>query len=263
MSQKRQNIPLIGYDIETPLLARAEDHEHGYHIPWHTHDLAQLIHATKGVMTVETDGGLWVVPPDRAVWVPAFEEHRIRMTGAVEFRSLYLVPQLRPIIDGRCCVVQVSAILKAAIVRALEFEQPYAAVGSEARLVAVILDEIRAAPNVSLHLPSLKDSRARLVAKAFKKNSSDRRSISDWAKFAGASTRTLERLFQEDTGMTFGVWQRQVRLLHALEAMASGANVTTAALDVGFETSSAFIAMFRRSMGTTPAKYFRERGRTR
>lgn len=259
MSQKRQNLPQITFDSPSPLLARAEDYESGSRIPWHTHDLAQLIHAAEGVMTVETDEGLWVVPPERAVWVPAFEGHSIRMTGAVALRSLYLEPSLCPISENQCSVVQVSAILRAAILRAIDFDLPYPENGSEARLVAVILDEIRTAPTAALHLPKPGDPRARRVAAEFLNNLSDRRPISAWARYAGASVRTLERLFRDEVGVTFGTWQRQARLLRALEVMAAGQSVTSAALEVGFETPSAFIAMFRRAMGTTPAKYFRDR----
>mgnify|MGYP000140752603 CR=1 FL=1 len=259
MMQKRQNTLTINFNAKTPALARAENYLNGTRIPWHTHDLAQLIHATEGVMTVETDDGLWVVPPGRAVWVPAFEAHCIRMTGAVTLRSLYLDPRLTPFANERCCVVQVSALLKAAILRTIKFKQPYAEGSCEARLVAVMLDEIRAAPTAPLHLPSLKDPRAQRVAEEFQINLSDRRSISAWAQFTGASTRTLERLFRDDTGMTFGAWQRQVYLLRSLEALASGQSVTAAALEVGFENPSAFIAMFRRALGVTPAKYFRGR----
>ncbi len=259
MSQKRQSPILVAFNTESPVFARVENYQNGTRIPWHTHNLAQLIHATEGVMTVETNCGLWVVPPRRAVWVPAFEPHRIRMTGAVSLRSLYLEPALSPFKHGKCCIVNVSSLLKACILRVIQFDQPYPDEGSEARLVTVILDEICTAPIAPLNLLIPKDQRARRVAEAFQTDVTDRRPISAWAQFAGSSTRTLERLFREDTGMTFGVWQRQVRLLHALEVMAAGKNVTAAALEVGFDTPSAFIAMFRRAMGVTPAKYFSHR----
>jgi AraC-like DNA-binding protein len=207
-------------------------------------------------MTVETDDGLWVVPPERAVWVPAHVGHRIRMTGAVAMRTLYLRPELAPIEGDACCVVQVSPLLRAAILRAIGFPNPYPEVGPEARLVAVILDEIRAAPTAPLHLPMPDDPRARRVAEAFRASPGDRRALSAWARLAGSSERTLERLFQREVGVSFGAWQRQARLLRALEAMAAGHNVTAAALEVGFETPSAFIAMFRKAMGTTPGRYF-------
>jgi AraC-like DNA-binding protein len=119
------------------------------------------------------------------------------------------------------------------------------------------VDEIRAAPTAPLHLPNPRDARALRVADGFCADPSDRRPRSEWARVAGASERTLERVFRNEVGMTFGKWQQQARLLRALEILASGAPVTDAALTVGFETPSAFIAMFRRTMGTTPARYFR------
>lgn len=239
------------------MFGMAEDHEHGHRIVPHRHDSAQLIHASSGVMRVETDDGVWVVPPQRAVWVPAFVTHSIEMVGPVQLRTLYIQPEMAPIESTHCCVVQVSELLHAGIVRAIRFAQPIAEGSADSRLVAVILDEIRVAPTAPLHLPMPSDPRARRIAEAFRRNPADRRRLADWARSAGASERTLERVFAREVGTTFGKWQQQVRLLRGLEVLASGDSVTAAALEVGFETPSAFIAMFRRAMGTTPARYYR------
>ena len=255
MLENRQD-PLIPFPLPSPLLGLAEDHGPDEPIPPHHHDSAQLIHACEGVMTVETADGLWVVPPARAVWVPAFVTHSIAMSGTVRLRTLYLAPETAPILGSRCCVVQVSPLLQAAILRAIAFRQPYPADGPEARLAAVIRDEIRAADTAPLHLPMPEDPRARRVAEAFRARPSDRRPRDAWAREAGASERTLERLFRAEVGTSFGRWQQQARLLRALELLAAGESVTAVALEVGFETPSAFIAMFRRAMGTTPARYF-------
>jgi len=235
----------------------AEDRESDEPIPPHRHDSAQLIHAAQGVMTVETEDGVWVVPPERAVWVPAFTDHSIRMTGHVELRTIYLEARLRPIADDTCCVVQVSPLLHASIMRAIDFPQPYAPDGPEARIVEVILDEMREAKVAPLHLPMPRDARASRVAEAFRIDSGDRRPAREWARIAGASERTLERIFRDEVGLTFGKWQQQARLLRALEILASGESVTSVALEVGFATPSAFIAMFKKAMGTTPTRYFR------
>jgi AraC-like DNA-binding protein len=257
MSQNRQNAPLVGGDLPSPVVGVAEDHQHGYRIVPHRHPFAQLIHAAAGVMTVETEDGFWVVRPERAVWVPEYVTHSIRMTGAVALRSLYLSPSLAPIAGAGCCVVQVSALLRASIPRIVDFSPPYAASGPEARLVAVVVDEIHAAPTAPLHLPIPNDPRARRLAEAIRANPGDRRRLTEWARVAGASERTLERLFRAEVGLSFGAWRQQARLLRGLEVLAAGESVTEAALQVGFETPSAFIAMFRRAMGMTPAKYFR------
>ncbi len=234
----------------------ADDHAPDRPIPPHCHDAAQLIHAASGVMKVRTEDGLWVVPPARAVWVPAFTTHAIDMVGVVELRTVYLAPEFAPIEGGRCRVVQVSPLLRAAILRIVEFGPDYPAEGPEANIAAVVRDELRAAEVAPLHLPTLSDPRAKRVAIAFERDPADRRSRAEWARIAGASERTLERLFHADAGMSFGRWQRQVRLLRALEGLAQGRSVTEVGLEVGFETPSAFIAMFRSAMGTTPGRYF-------
>jgi AraC-like DNA-binding protein len=239
MSRNRQNAqgalgnPLIDFPLPSPLYGRAEDHGSDEPIPPHHHDSAQLIHASEGVMTVETDDGLWVVPPARAVWVPAFVMHSIAMSGTVRLRTLYLDPATAPIQGTRCCVVQVSSLLHDAILRAIEFQQPYPDDGPEARIVAVIRDEIRAAKAAPLHLPMPNDPRARRVANAFCATPSQRRSRRDWAREAGASERTLERLFHAEVGTSFGKWQQQARLLRALQVLAAGESVTYTALEVG------------------------------
>jgi len=178
------------------------------------------------------------------------------MSGRVELRSLYFDAASAPIRGGRCCVVQVSPLLHSALLRAMDFPQPYPERGPEARIVAVILDEIRAAEIAPLHLPMPGDARARRVAQAFREDPADRRSRGDWARAAGTSERTLERLFHAQVGTSFGKWQQQARLLRTLQVLAAGETVTSAALEVGFSTPSAFITMFRRAMGTTPARYF-------
>lgn len=249
---------MVPIPLPTIVVGLADDHEPGFVIVPHRHDSAQLIYAAEGVMTVETDDGAWVVPPERAVWVPANLTHGIRMTGRVRMRTLYVQPASAPIPEARCCVVQVSALLRACIARFFELPPGWSQPGPEARLVEVLLDEIRAAPTAPLHLPMPSEERAASVAAAFREDPSSRRPIREWARLAAASERTFERLWLAETGTTFGRWRQQARLLHALEALAAGKSVTEAALDVGFETPSAFIAMFRRAMGTTPARYFRE-----
>ena len=178
------------------------------------------------------------------------------MTGHVQLRTLYLDPSIAPPVE-RCCVVQVSDLLRAAILRAMAFPDPVPGTGPEARLVAVIVDEIHAAPAAPLHLPMPRDPRARRVAEALRETPGDPRRLDEWATHAGASARTLERLFHREVAMSFGAWRQQARLLHALERLAAGESVTAVALELGFETPSAFIAMFRRALGTTPGRYFR------
>jgi AraC-like DNA-binding protein len=253
--------PLVPHTLTRPLQGLAAEYAAGDVIPPHRHPFAQLLFASTGVMTVTTGHGTWVVPTERAVWVPAHVGHSIRMTGRVSMRTVYFSDALGPLAGDACCVVQVSALLRACILRAVEFAQPYRDDGPEARLVAVIADEVRAAPTAPLHLPLPRDSRAHRVADALRAHPGDPRTLADWAHVAGASARTLERLFERETQLSFAAWRQQARLLRGLELLASGEPVTSVALDLGYETPSAFIAMFRRALGTSPGRYFRSERR--
>ncbi|MEM7018869.1 MAG: helix-turn-helix transcriptional regulator [Pseudomonadota bacterium] len=253
---KNQTSPFVSMVMPSPVMGWAMDCPAGMLIAPHYHDDAQLIYAASGVITVETDDGLWVVPPARAVWVPAGITHSIEMSSKAELRLLYIKPMYAPIDGAHCCVVQVSALLRSGILRVIDFLQPYPRNGPETRLVVVIFDEIRAAEVAPLHLPMPGDPRARRVAQKFRENPADRRSREAWAQAAHTSERTLERLFHAQVGTSFGKWQQQARLLKALQVLAAGETVTNAALEVGFKTPSAFINMFRRSMVPTPAHYF-------
>jgi AraC-like DNA-binding protein len=120
----------------------------------------------------------------------------------------------------------------------------------------LILDEIRQLPVAPLHLPEPADGRLRSITTALRTDPTDDRTLDTWARAVGASTRTLARLFLAETGMTFRQWQRQARLLAGLVRLAAGQPVTVVALEVGYESPSAFIAMFKRALGTTPGQYF-------
>ena len=243
-------------DVPRPVAGLAWDYPAGYRVPLHQHGKAQLVFASSGVMTVSTSDGSWVVPPQRALWVPARVDHQIVMAGAVRMRTLYLDEVASAMLPTRCGVVPVSPLLRELILRAMEFEPLYPEQGVEQRLVAVLLDEIRSAPIAPLHLPLPSEARMRVVIDTLLENPADRRGLGEWASHAGAGARTLARLFERETGMTFGAWRQQLRLLRSLERLGAGESVTTVALEVGYESPSAFISMFRRNLGTTPARYF-------
>jgi len=248
---------MVTIPLEASVEGLAEEHAGEFQIPTHQHDVPQLIYATAGVMTVETAQGAWVVPPERAVWVPPGVSHSIDMKGRTRFRTLYIRSRDAPLRRKGCTVVRVTPLLRECIERFFAFGPNWSDSRSDARIVRVMLDEIRGAPTAPLHLPMPSDERAYQVAIAIRSDPSVRRSIRAWAKTAGASERTLERLWVNEVGMTLGRWQQQARLLRALELLALGHPVTAVALEVGFETPSAFIAMFRQAFGTTPARYFR------
>ena len=209
-------------------------------------------------MTVTAGPGAWVVPPGRAVWVPAGMEHTIQAHGRLAMRTVYVAPDAVPGLPVDCFVVNVSPLLRELILAAMTMTMPAhdPLAGPEARLAGVLLDQIRAARVAPLYLPYPSDSRLRRVADGLIADPGDARHLAAWAKTAGTSTHTLARLFAAETAMSFRQWRQQVRLLDALRRLASGQPVTTVALDLGYESPSAFIAMFRKALGTTPGRYF-------
>lgn len=239
-----------------PTVGFAQDFPNGHRIRRHRHAEAQLIYAASGVMTVSTAVGRWVVPPQRALWMPAQVPHAIRMTGAVHMRTLYFDPATVSHAPASCGVVPVTPLLRELILRVIAFAQPYPLDGREARLVAVLHDEIAATPLAPLHLPMPRDRRLLAVTAQLLADPADQRTLTAWSRSAGASARTLARLFQAETGISFARWRQQARLLRALELLGAGAAVTSVALDLGYDSPSAFITMFRAQLGTTPGKYF-------
>lgn len=227
-------------------------------IDTHSHDWHQLIYASRGVMTVNSATGTWVVPSHRAVWVPAHSEHSIQMVGTVFVRTLYIRASLSRSLPAECCVVNVSPLLRELILHTIEIGMLDRNVPSQKRLTGVILDQLQTLRSVPLKLPMPGDARALRVAEGLRENPGDRRSVEQIAKQAGASKRTLERLFLSETEMSFGKWRQQLRLLEALRLLASGKPVTTVALEIGYDSTSAFIAAFKSTTGTTPGRYYAE-----
>ncbi len=171
-------------------------------------------------------------------------------------RTLYIEPSAFPGLPKEVCVLQVSALLRHLIVEAVDAPQIFVADSPEERLMHVILDKIVALPTAPLNLPIPKDPRLRKVTDELMANPADSRALEQWAVEAGASARTLARLFQTETKMSFRAWRQQLRLMRALEMLAADVQVTTIALDLGYESVSAFTAMFRRAFGTPPTRYF-------
>jgi AraC-like DNA-binding protein len=207
-------------------------------------------------MSVYTTQGAWVVPPHRAVWVPEGIEHRIEMSGCVLMQTLYLAVGLSDALPRVCCAVNISPLLRELILHTFTLQTLDARIPAQARLLAVLVDQLEVLSTIPLQLPMPRDRRAERIAASLRSNPNRPGLLKQLTKTAGASIRTIERLFRAETGMTFGKWRQQARLLEALRLLAAGQSVTAVARDVGYDSASAFIAMFRRTLGTTPNRYF-------
>ncbi len=244
--------------IPRPVVAVALNYPGSHLIPAHMHQSAQLLYASEGVMTVTTEKGIWVVPPERAVWVPAATQHEILTFGRLSMRTLYIKGDAVSDLPKQCCVVTVSPLLRELILLATTLPQPYDLSGSDARIMSVILDQIQSLSVVPLDLCIPRDRRLNKIYKTLADNPGDNRSLEDWGHKVGACSRTLTRLFQAETGMCFRHWRRQLRILEALKRLGQKEPVTKIALDLGYDSPSAFICMFKKTLGKTPGRYFKD-----
>jgi AraC-like DNA-binding protein len=239
-----------------PVTALGFEFVHGHVIPEHVHAEDQLVYACQGVMTVRTSAGTWVVPGQRAVWIPARTPHSIVMSGAVSMRTVYLRARTVTRLPRACCVLNVSPLLQQLILRLCVHEKLSRRSKIQAHLIDVLIDLLETVQAIPLQLPSPSDARAVRVAAALQTDPGDDHSL-EWAcRQAGASKRTIERLFREETQLSLGRWRQQLRLLRSLQLLAAGEKISHAALEAGYSTPSAFIAMFRKALGTTPRRYF-------
>ena len=246
-------------DLPWPIAATATDYTPGDTTGWYSHSRAQLLYGVSGVMTVNTDVGIWVLPPERAVWVPGEVEHKVDTTSGVHIRSLFVTADAARNMPKECCVLTVPALLRELILEAVSLPKLYDIDGPDGRLMAVILDRLHQLEPTPLYLPIPTDPRLKRITDRLAVDPGMRAGLDGWARKAGVSARTLARLFVKETGLTFGAWRQQARLLKALEWLAEGRPVTAIALDLGYESPSAFIAMFRRALGQPPGRYLKRR----
>jgi AraC-like DNA-binding protein len=223
------------------------DHRHA---GWH-----QFVCTDSGALTVRTGSLSFVVPRTRAVWIPADVPHALHATGRLRLRFVYVRADAVRGVPGRCTVVACGPLLRALVDHLTERGHLHADTAPHRRLLAVFVDLLAAESEAPLSLPMPRDARALAVAEAVLAAPAEACDLAAIADGSGASPRTVERLFVRELGWTFGRWRQQARLLHALQQLAAGTPVTRVALDVGYRSPSAFIAMFQRVLGATPGHY--------
>lgn len=231
----------------------------GFEQPRHEHRKAQLIMALRGLVTCEVAKGLWMVPPQCALWIPGGMEHSVRGVGEVAIYILFVEPDAAPAMPKECCTVAIGPLLRELIIGVAKLPPLYDREGAQGRLTQTMLDELAAAPVERLHLPLPSDPRLRRIADALTADPSDRATIGEWARRVAMSERTLFRLIHREIGMSFGRWRQQFHIMVALERLARGEAVQLVAFDLGYESASAFITMFKKVLGEPPGKYLAAR----
>jgi AraC-like DNA-binding protein len=236
-----------------PMVGYAFDYEPGDKTGLHRHSRAQLLFAIAGVMRITTEAAFYTVPPGTGLWVPADTLHAVRMDGIVQMRALFLRADAAASGPAAVTVIAVSPLLRELILTVCGEPVVWDA-GGPIRLVAeLVLHEIGRAGTRPLSLPACQDPRLARVAAILVADPSDQRDLDAFAEIAGASVRTLARLFRGETGMSFQQWRRQLRMTEALAQIAQGVPPARVAVAVGYASVPAFGAAFRETFGTTPA----------
>ena len=227
----------------------------GMRLDRHDHPWGQLAFCNSGVMRVISDTAAWLSPPTRAIWLPAGRAHEIVMRGEVATRFLYLAPDLARPLPAGPGVLEVSPLLRELILHILKVRMLHPGNPEQDRLARLLIDLLIQARPIDLALPLPADQRALALANSVQAAPGDAAPLAELARRAGASLRTLQRVFPAQTGLTLEAWRQKARLIAAAAALSAGAAVSVTALDCGYESPSAFITAFKRQFGVTPGRY--------
>jgi AraC-like DNA-binding protein len=240
-------------------MARAQTYSNGHRVIWHAHEQAQLVYPLSGATRVLTPMGSWMLPPMRAIWLPPGVDHELHAIGTVAAYSIYLEPDAARWLWPECRVIFVTPLLHE-LTAALAQQPPEYADDSEgahiARLMLVLLEKADHTDQGRLPLPG--DRRLRAICSRLLAEPDNDDTLDQWSDKVGASARTLARLFRHETGLTFGQWRQQLRLVEAMAQLALGDSVASVADRLGYRNSSSLIALFRRSVGETPQRLLRK-----
>ncbi|UJL39812.1 AraC family transcriptional regulator [Pantoea agglomerans] len=247
------SIPRAVFAMSASMVSRGWEHK------THQHRKSQLLYSVRGVLNCEVDEGMWIVPPQCAVWIPGNMPHSARGSGNTECYCLFIEPEAMPGFPETCCTLSVNPLLRELLLKAASLPMLYPTEGSESRLIATLLDELSIAPVEDLHLPMPHDRRLRQLAEMMLADPINKSSLSEWAHRIGMSERSMSRLMLQEVGMSYGRWRRQLHVILSLQRLTRGESVQTVALELGYENASGFITMFRKAVGKPPARYLFER----
>lgn len=249
--------PSTSESLNGRLLTAAMHRGESVSVPSHSQDVGELVGSWRGLFTMRTEIGQWVMPAAHVVWIPPNHVHSGRSHGPFDGWTANVAQSACSALPDRPVALRISGLLREAVLRVAEMnavpaDETYSA------LTQVILNEIRTLPVENLGLPMPRDERLAKITNALAESPADDRDLDAWASWAGLSARTLSRRFVSETGFTFTEWRQRARLLKALDMLTDGQPVTTVALDLGYSSISAFIALFRRTFGATPGEYMRK-----
>jgi len=244
--------------LDYPVYAFSENYPHGHIEDWHSHDRIQLIHTLTGVIRVQTHEGIWIIPPGRGVWIPAHKPHALLSSGDVRARGVFIENTTQHDIQNECRVVAIPALLRELMSSAMDIQNEIQPESRNERLLQLILDEVRLLPALAFNLPDPQSPKLQQLCQRIKENLALEWSLEESAQQLHISSKTLARHFQKETGLHFSHWVRQAKLMQAMIDLAMNKPVLNVALDLGYESPSAFSAMFKRETSMTPSDYLKQ-----
>lgn len=246
-----------GADAQLAAIAETVWVEGSHRIVAHSHERAQLIHSLKGHLVVEVEEQAFLITPETALWIPAKVEHAVFAQDSVHYCSVFVSIDLACDLEARVHRVYMRPLLQQLAISAAGFSHLKELNASQTRLLGVLVDQIRSIEPCELVLPLPRDRRLTKIVPKLIAHPSLEDDLGLVAKEANISARTVERIFKKETGFSYKQWQQRLILLRAIALLKSGTPVKTIAIELAYQTSSAFIAMFKRVMKQTPSQYIK------
>ena len=246
--QINPNLPVLGYtEIATNTICIA-----------HAHPRAQLIYATSGVMNIVADNQIWVVNPLQGLWIPGGMEHEVTFQKDVKLYSVFIDPSFADGLPKTTFSFDISVFLKQLVFKIISFNIIDAVSISQKRIMDVFLDEMALIEPSATFLPTTNHQKLKKVVQLLLNDVASKYTIEYYAEISSMSSRTLSRLFIKELGMNFSDWRIRLKLLEAIKRLGEKQSVKEIAFDLGYETTSAFIFMFKKHLGKTPSNYILE-----
>ncbi|HYD79389.1 MAG TPA: helix-turn-helix transcriptional regulator [Paucimonas sp.] len=253
VTHTRPYAPELAPTGERPVRVGARDLNAAELVSRHNHPYGQLTYAIDGLMRVTVDDATWIVPPQRAIWIPPLVFHEVETLEMARLRVLRIDRSASPFEGSVCVVIDVTPLLRELILALIDCEEESP---REALLAGLALDEVSRSATLPMCVPLPRDKRLRSLCDMLIADPASPFTLEEWAKKTGASSRTLARLFERELGMSFGQWRQQVRLAHAAPLIARGMPLSRVAAELGYASQSAFSAMFKKTFGQSPSSFF-------
>ena len=259
IEQSRQELPILcGNDVPRPVLYRQCNMPINAEYPLHSHEWGEFTYSFNGVIEISINDKRYLVLPSYGIWVPPGAMHQCRNNKQAQHCSIYIAWDFCVEVCMLPCSVHMSPLMRT-MLQHLRDKHGFQASDEQERFLHVFMDQLKNAPCIDSYLPTSSDPELAGLLEGLEQNPGDNKSVKELARSLGMTERTLARRCQKELGITLLEWRQRLRAIKALEMLENGINVEGIALELGYSSSSAFIAMFKRLMGKTPAEYHPER----